>query len=169
MRSRKNKKVIIITSIMLILMAIITLIFTYNHNKEPVYNLDQQNLATKTITLPNGSIVTAEFSTPEASSAHAWIGANLTSLTSAIRQHLNFSDTAGIYVQDTLRDSPAQLAGILPGDIIIKINNIETQEVMSTLNLIAALSPGAAYPFTIYRHGKYVDYLVTVDHKKHVS
>lgn len=93
---------------------------------------------------------------------HGWIGAQLTDLSAAIKQHLNFPDSYGVYVQDTIRNSPAQTAGILPGDIITQINDMEVFEVLPTINLIAALQPGRQYPVMVFRQGQYLQYNVTI-------
>ncbi len=94
-----------------------------------------------------------------------WIGAQLTDLSPTIREHLNYTDSYGIYIQDTIRNSPAQTAGLLPGDIITHINHIELTDVLPTINLINTLQPGNKYPVTIFRTGKYLHYEVIISPK----
>lgn len=168
MKKRAKKKVIIITVIVLILGC--TVILLHYWQRPNTYDtqqyIAQQYIATRTITLPDGNSIQAQVTNDQPNVG--WIGTRLTDLTPAIKQHLNYSDPYGVYVQDTFRNSPAQTAGLLPGDIITQINNAEAQEVLPTLNLISSLKPGTTYPITVYRDGKYLVYSVTVIDKQHV-
>lgn len=126
-----------------------------------VFDPKQKLSDPRTLILPDGSSVEAELNLAE-QNMQGWLGAQLTDLTPTIRKHLNFQDSYGVYVQDTLRDGPAQVSGILPGDIITQVNNIEVQDVLPTINLIATLNPGENYPITIFRQGKYIKYDVRI-------
>lgn len=158
---QKSKKVMIITLLVLIIIAIVMMALKHYFQIEPIDN-PQQNIATQIMTLPDGNQIVAQVGLPEEG---AWIGANLTDLSLEIKNNLNFESTFGVYIQDTFIDSPAQLAGILPGDILIKINEMEAQSVIPALNIIANLKPDSVYPFTIFRQGKYQDFLVKVTKK----
>ncbi len=91
-----------------------------------------------------------------------WIGAQLTEIPQETRISLNFADQTGIYVQDTIRNSPAQRAGILPGDIITKIDNVQTYDINATIQRIATLQPENTYKLEVFRQGKTLIYPVTV-------
>ena len=91
-----------------------------------------------------------------------WLGAQLSELPDETRQYLKFQQANGIYVQNTIRNSPAQKAGILPGDIITKINNAETLDITSSVKLISSLTPDKTYPLEIFRHGKRLVYTVAI-------
>lgn len=159
---QKSKKVMIITLLVLIIIAIVMMALRHYFQIEPIDN-PQQNIATQIMTLPDGNQIVAQVALPEEGSG--WIGANLTDLSLEIKNNLNFESAFGVYIQDTFIDSPAQLAGILPGDILIKINEMEAQSVIPALNIIANLKPDSVYPFTIFRQGKYQDFLVKVTKK----
>lgn len=91
-----------------------------------------------------------------------WLGAQLSDIPDETRQYLKFQQANGIYVQDTIRNSPAQKAGLLPGDIITKINNAPTENVHAAISMISSLKPDKSYPLEIFRHGKNVVYNVVV-------
>jgi len=91
-----------------------------------------------------------------------WLGTQLSDIPDETRQYLKFQQSTGIYVQDTIRNSPAQKAGILPGDIITRINNESTENVHAAISLISSLKPEQTYPLEIFRHGKKVVYNVVV-------
>jgi len=90
----------------------------------------------------------------------AWLGAQLSDLPVDTRQHLHFSEQDGIYIQDTLRNSPAQKAGILPGDILTKINQQPVTDVMSAVRLISHLKLDQTYAVEIFRSGEKMVYNV---------
>lgn len=94
--------------------------------------------------------------------ARGWIGAYLSELSAEAKQYLNFTDKSGTYVRATLRNSPAQLAGILPGDIITKINGKGTANLNQTYRLIAGLTPAQPYQFEVFRKGKYLTFSVVI-------
>lgn len=142
-------KVIVITIIALLLLAITLTYRSYFVGPINNDNSYQQYIATNS---------------PE--QKHGWIGAQLTDLTQNIKQHLKYPDHYGVYVQDTIRNSPSQTAGILPGDIISKINNAEVQDVLPAIKLISQLNPGQVYPFIIFRDGRFSEYQITISAKQ---
>jgi len=91
-----------------------------------------------------------------------WLGAQLSEIPDETKQYLRFQQDNGIYVQDTIRNSPAQKAGILPGDIITKIDNAQTQDIYSAIRLISTLKPNKSYPIEVFRQGKNIVYNVKV-------
>src|SRR6185369_8441746 len=70
-----------------------------------------------------------------------YLGIVLQPTTEKMRQYLNFKEANGVYVQIVSRNSPAQKAGIMPGDIITKINNVDVTSVSHATNLISNLKP----------------------------
>lgn len=97
--------------------------------------------------------------------SRGWIGAQLSELPGDIKRNLKFNAAHGIYVQDTVRNSPAQKAGLLPGDIITKVNNAKTLDVLSTVRLIAKMQPQDECVVEVYRNGANLAYNVTVAKK----
>lgn len=160
-----NKKVIVIT---IVIVTVAMYMFFYVTQLGDSVESDNPNeyVGHKNIDLPNGSISTIEIANTQ-STAQSWIGASLSELSTNIKNNLHYVDQDGVYIQDTVRNSPAQIAGILPGDILIKINDTDTVEILSALKLIAALHPGSTYAFTVFRQGEYLNYTVTP--KQHFS
>jgi Do/DeqQ family serine protease len=64
-----------------------------------------------------------------------WLGTQLNDINKEIRDHLGFNEENGVYVQAVVRGSPAQKSGIMPGDIIVKINNIDIKSVNDICNI----------------------------------
>lgn len=88
--------------------------------------------------------------------ARGFIGTMLMPINDEIRASINFEDKNGIYVQGTYRNSPAQKAGILPGDIITKINDKGVTSPKEAVQIVAELKPGKQYPVEVFRHGDYL-------------
>lgn len=155
----KRTHIVIITIMIIIAVAAILLLhfFPKKSLDDAMYN---QYVATQNISLPDGKKVISLTATKR--QTHSKLGAQLTNLTTVIKENLQYPEHDGVYVQDTIRHSPAQTAGILPGDIIININNTATPDIFPTINLIACLHAGETYPVTVFRQGKYLVYPVTI-------
>lgn len=160
---RKVKSKVIKFTLFVVLVAIIiTGLWLASKIKEPVIIFDEHTLAENTeIELPSGNSAYAEIKVDKPGK----IGAILTDLTPTIKHNLKYTEDSGIYVQDTYLEGPAQVAGLLPGDILIDVNNTSAQDLLPTLNLIAQLEPGKIYPFTVYREGKYLNYTIVISDK----
>ncbi len=60
----------------------------------------------------------------------------------------------GVYVQTVIEDGPADLAGVLPGDIIIAINGRQTENFNRLRNLVGLTRPGTPITLDIIRDGQ---------------
>ncbi len=165
-RRRSARKQVILISIVVFILACLVLFFLLRKDQHQIFQAPENmylagDYTTTTIQLPDGHSVRTALSAKDVH-AQGWLGTQLTDLTDEIKQNLHFQDSAGVYVQDTLRNSPAQTAGILPGDIITKINNTNVQDVLPTLNLVARLQPGEVYPIEVFRKNEYIAYQVKI-------
>lgn len=91
-----------------------------------------------------------------------WLGTQLNDITKEIRDYLGFNDDHGVYVQAVIRQSPAQKSGILPGDIIVKIDNIEVKSVNEAVKLVGSLQPNKNYNIEIFRRFKFLTFSVLI-------
>lgn len=164
---KKLKKKVIVITIVIVSVALYMFFYVTELGDSVEEANPNEYVGQKNIDLPNGSVSTIEVSNAQMYNNQSWIGASLSELSTNIKNNLHYADQDGVYIQDTLRDSPAQVAGILPGDILIKINDTDTVEVLSALKLIASLQPGNSYAFTVFRQGEYLNYTVTP--KQHFS
>jgi S1-C subfamily serine protease len=64
-------------------------------------------------------------------------------------------------------DGPAHKAGILAGDIILKINNIDIKNVNEAIRIIWNLNITKHYPIRIYRDGIFINLLVKIKKNSH--
>ena len=91
-----------------------------------------------------------------------WLGTQLSDITEEIREHVQFSEAHGVYVQAVIRNSPAHKAGILPGDIIVKVNDSEIKSVNQVVKYVSALQPGKCVTVEIYRRFKFLSFSVLI-------
>ena len=62
-----------------------------------------------------------------------------------------------------LEGSPADLAGLKPGDIIMEINGIEIQGKTTLISIIQKYKPGDRIGLRVYRDGKIIILIATLD------
>lgn len=91
-----------------------------------------------------------------------WLGAYLGEITEEVKKYLNYKEKSGVYVKGIFRNSPAERAGILSGDIIVKINGQEAKNINAAANVVANLAPNKGYPFEIFRKGEFITFSVVI-------
>lgn len=91
-----------------------------------------------------------------------WIGTQLYDLTSELKTYLGYNEEFGVYVQGVIRNSPAQKAGILPGDIIVKINDVDVKSVHEAVKLVGSLQPNKSYTIEVFRKFKFYSFSVLI-------
>src|SRR5262245_17432567 len=69
-------------------------------------------------------------------------------------------EAAGV-VTPTLADSPAQKAGIMPGDVLLDIAGLAPKDLRSAVAAIRSLKPNKKVIFRVRRDGKLKDIEVT--------
>ncbi len=91
-----------------------------------------------------------------------WLGAYLGDINEEVRKYLNYKEKSGVYVKGIFRNTPAAKAGLLSGDIIVKINGQEVKNVNAAISIVSNLSPGKGYPFEIFRKGEFITFSVII-------
>jgi len=98
--------------------------------------------------------------------SRGYLGVTLQPLNKEIREYIDYKEGDGVYVRATVRGSPAQKAGILPGDVIVKINNAVVKDDRTGLRLVAGLTPNKSYPIEIFRKGDYMTFAIVLGERK---
>lgn len=86
-----------------------------------------------------------------------WIGIEAQDITPELAESFNLKNIDGSLIAGVLLDSPADRAGLRPGDILIAINSKPVADSQSMLNIIAMLKPGEKATLSIIRAGKKID------------
>jgi Do/DeqQ family serine protease len=71
-----------------------------------------------------------------------WVGVELQELTPELAESFKLGSTAGVLVAGVQRGSPAERAGIKPGDIVLTVDARPVSDPDAMRNLIVALAPG---------------------------
>ncbi len=80
-----------------------------------------------------------------------WIGVEAQEITSELADSFNLPDTAGALIAGVVRGSPADRAGIRPGDVLWSINGTTVTDPQVMLDLIAGLAPESEARFRLRR------------------
>jgi Do/DeqQ family serine protease len=119
------------------------------------------------ISSPNGGNVGLGFTIPinnakqviedlvaKGSVDYGWLGINITDPTDDLREEMGFGDEKGAFVSDVFKGSPADKAGLLPGDFIVRINDRHIEDASDLIFTVADLPVGERAAFEFVRGGK---------------
>jgi Do/DeqQ family serine protease len=95
-----------------------------------------------------------------------YIGISMQGLNQELRETANYKEGDGIFVRAIVRGGPAQKAGLLPGDVITKINNTSIKDERQAFKLVASLTPGKSYPVEVFRKGEFVTFAIVLEERK---
>ena len=80
-----------------------------------------------------------------------WIGVEAQEMTAELANSFGLSEISGAMISGVQRGSPADTAGIRPGDILLAVGGKPVKDPQTMLDLIAALKPGEQVPFKLQR------------------
>ncbi|MAD58332.1 MAG: hypothetical protein CMK44_07140 [Porticoccus sp.] len=83
-----------------------------------------------------------------------WLGVEANQLKPFAAKKLGLEPPLGLVVTNIYNDSPAFFSGLLPGDVIVSINNSGMIDNDKAMNIIADLSPGDLVKLDVLRNGK---------------
>jgi Do/DeqQ family serine protease len=86
-----------------------------------------------------------------------WIGVEVQEISPELADSFRLPSTSGAIIAGVMRGSPADKAGIAPGDVLLEVAGKPIKDAQAMLELIAALPPGQAAKFKIRREGKDVE------------
>ena len=93
-----------------------------------------------------------------------WIGVELMNLSDEFLKinNLDLNSPKNIFVSNVVKNSAANESGIIPGDVIVSINEIEIKYVEDLFNFLESANPGDKILIKIYRNKKYLEKFVTL-------
>ncbi|GAB2180386.1 Do family serine endopeptidase [Denitratisoma sp. agr-D3] len=91
-----------------------------------------------------------------------WVGVEIQEITPELAESFRLPNTNGALIAGIMRGSPADKAGIKPGDVLLSINGKPVRDAQSLLELIAGLEPGQTGTFHLRRENREADVSVTV-------
>jgi S1-C subfamily serine protease len=86
-----------------------------------------------------------------ASNGGGYLGVDITTLTSALRQQYGFTPTSGVVVLSVISGSPAKKAGLVQGDVIVTVGGTAVSSASSLQSLIQKDKSGQNVQISYYR------------------
>jgi serine protease DegQ len=83
-----------------------------------------------------------------------WIGIESQDITPELADSFGLSQKSGAIIAGVVRGSPAERAGMKPGDILSNVDGKEVASTTEMLNLIAQLAPGGTTRMTVIRKNR---------------
>ena len=91
-----------------------------------------------------------------------WIGVAAYDMTGEMAVSLKLRETKGALISEVINRSPADKAGVRPGDILVAVNDRPVSGANAMLEIIAGLRPGQSARLKLVREGNETDIPVTV-------
>ncbi len=91
-----------------------------------------------------------------------WVGVELQEITAELAESFKLGTTAGVLIAGVQRGSPADRAGIKPGDIVVAVDDKQVRDPDAMRNLIVALVPGKQTTLKLKRAQKDLELSVQV-------
>ena len=91
-----------------------------------------------------------------------WIGVEAQEITAELAESFGLPDTEGALIAGVMRGSPADLAGIRPGDVLLSVTGKAVKDPQVMLDLIAALKPEQQAAFRLRRDRSIVELSVKI-------
>jgi Do/DeqQ family serine protease len=91
-----------------------------------------------------------------------WIGVEAQEITQDLVEPFGLQDTNGALIAGVVRGSPADQAGIKPGDVLVAVDQRDIRDPQAMLDVIAALKPGEAAVFRLRRAKNVSEVKVTI-------
>ncbi|MBI5785032.1 MAG: Do family serine endopeptidase [Rhodocyclales bacterium] len=91
-----------------------------------------------------------------------WIGVEVQEITPELAESFRMPNADGALIAGVMRGSPADKAGIRPGDVLLAIDGKRVKDAENMLELIAGLEPGRAGRIGLRREGKEIEVQATI-------
>lgn len=91
-----------------------------------------------------------------------WIGVEAQEITAELAESFGLPGSEGALIAGVMRGSPADVAGVRPGDVLLSVNGKAVKDPQVMLDLIAALKPEERTAFRLRRDKTIVEVQVKV-------
>ncbi len=83
-----------------------------------------------------------------------YLGVQPTDIDRRIAEKLDLNFSEGTYIKKLLAKGPGAKGGLLPGDIVLRVNDTEVKNTQKFLLVVSNLSPGSKATITVLRNGE---------------
>ena len=91
-----------------------------------------------------------------------WIGVEAQEITPELAESFGLPDIEGALIAGVVRGSPADLAGVRPGDVLLAVAGKVVKNPQTMLDLIAALKPDERAGFRLRRDKNIIELQVKI-------
>ena len=98
-----------------------------------------------------------------------YLGVEIGNITSDLADSLGLRSTRGAIIGSVAGASPAERAGLRPGDVLLQVDGKSIDDMSSALAAISGLPPGKAVSVRVQRAGREVTLAVTVGRRRSSS
>jgi serine protease Do len=83
-----------------------------------------------------------------------WLGVVIQNVDKDLAESFGLKQARGILISEVQKDSPASAAGLLQGDVILRLDGVELEDVSDLRNRVALLKPKSKAMVEIMRNGR---------------
>jgi len=83
-----------------------------------------------------------------------WLGVMIQDITPELAKSFGLKDTTGVLISDVVKGAPADKAGLLRGDVILRFDNKEIENAHTLSQLVATTAPNSTVKIDLLRNGK---------------
>jgi serine protease Do/serine protease DegQ len=94
--------------------------------------------------------------------SRGYMGVTIQAVTEELAQSFGLKQAGGALVNDIIKGSPADRAGVLQGDVITALNGAEVKDPSHLQRLVAEAGIGKAVKVTVFREGKTLELSMTL-------
>ena len=98
-----------------------------------------------------------------------WIGVEVQAITPELAESFGLQSSEGTLISGVMRGSPADRAGVRPGDVLLSVDGRKVNDPQTMLEAIAALPPGRQAGFELRRGKEKLDVKVEVGRRPALS
>ena len=91
-----------------------------------------------------------------------WLGVRIQNVTDDLAQTLNLKEASGALVADVTATSPAEKAGVQPGDVIVALDGKPMKDSRDLSRAVGNMAPDAEVKISVLRKGEPVEITVTL-------
>ena len=88
---------------------------------------------------------------------YGWLGVSLGDYGKEAAESLGYQESSGVLVYQIFRGSPADQAGLLPGDLVLALDGTKSTDTNRLIYRIGDKAPGDIARFTVNRFGKEIE------------
>ena len=98
-----------------------------------------------------------------------WLGVGIQPLTADLAKKFGVSEGEGVLVNEVFEKDPAAVAGIRPGDVIVRIDGALVDSPSKLSRLIGSLTPGASAKIDVIRDLKHVTLSILLTERREAA